>query len=175
MANSKRWTGLQFGQNLRLERDRRHWTQEQLAQKLRDAGLQSHWATISKIENGERSVRIDEAAAIADLFDNMSIDALVGRTANREADAVYTLRKAAQLVTQCQWQNEASAQQIRECIDDLNGTHPVVATQLAAVADAADNVANLASTFGGSDGTINDGTQAALRALLDNDSADDET
>ena len=145
MVSVKRWTGLQFGKNLRLERDRRGWSREKLAQKLRDVGLQSHWATISKMENGERSVRIDEAAAIADIFDGMSIDALVGRAADAHADATYIMRKAAQLVTQCQWQNEASAQQIHECITGLANSHPQVAAELAAVADAAAELAGAAA------------------------------
>jgi transcriptional regulator with XRE-family HTH domain len=62
----------------REERKRRDWSQSQLEKMLAEKGIHLHWTTIAKIEKGERSVRIDEAAAIADLFD-MSVDALLGR------------------------------------------------------------------------------------------------
>lgn len=171
MASSKRWTGLQFGKNLKLERERRGWTQEQLAQKLRDAGLQSHWATVSKIENGERSVRVDEAAAIADLFDNMSIDALVGRTANPGADDTYTIQKAAQLVQRSHWQNRELADELRGHADNLTGRHPELAKQIIAVAKALEKASEAANNFGTAGGEVAAGTKAALKALIADEEA----
>jgi len=43
-----------------------------------------HWTTIAKIEKGERSVRIDEAAGIAELIET-SVDALPGRAVPDDA------------------------------------------------------------------------------------------
>ena len=55
--------------------------QRELADKLADKGINMHWTTIAKIEKGgERSVRIDEAAAFADVF-GVSVDHLLGRRA----------------------------------------------------------------------------------------------
>ncbi len=54
-----------------------------------------HWTTVAKIEKGDRSVRIDEAAGIADLFD-VSLDALMGRNVGSERDLLYTAQRALQ-------------------------------------------------------------------------------
>jgi transcriptional regulator with XRE-family HTH domain len=74
----KKWIENHFSEALKEQRKRRDWSQSQLEKMLADKGVHLHWTTIAKIEKGERSVRIDEAAAIADLFD-MSVDALLGR------------------------------------------------------------------------------------------------
>jgi transcriptional regulator with XRE-family HTH domain len=90
--SSKKWTDKSFGERLRKERGDRRWTQPQLAQKL---GM--HPTTLAKIEKGERSVRIVEAATIADLLD-VSLDSLLGRRsglANAAADIVNSLQHAA--------------------------------------------------------------------------------
>ena len=49
-----------------------------MAKLLKDKGFSTYTTTIHKIENGQRPVPLDEAAAIADLFD-MSLDSLLGR------------------------------------------------------------------------------------------------
>ena len=74
----KKWIENHFSEALKEQRKRRDWSQSQLEKMLAEKGVHLHWTTIAKIEKGERSVRIDEAAAIADLFD-MSVDALLGR------------------------------------------------------------------------------------------------
>jgi transcriptional regulator with XRE-family HTH domain len=59
-----------------MERD---WTQPQMAKMLNSKGIAPMGAsTIAKIEAGTRSVRINEAVAIADLFE-ISLDSLLGR------------------------------------------------------------------------------------------------
>lgn len=78
MASSK-WIDKQFGQRLKEGRKTHGWTQPQMAELLAERCSQSIDAsTIAKIEAGRRSVRINEAVAIADLFE-VSVDALVGR------------------------------------------------------------------------------------------------
>lgn len=166
---ARKWSGLRFGANLKIQREQRGWTQEQLAAKLRDAGIQAHWSTIGKIENGDRSVRVDEAAAIADLFDGMSIDALVGRRAVREADTVFALRRGNRLVTQVQWENETLARDLRACAEELEREYPNIAEQLNMVADATAAAVAAAEHFGGIDGAITEGSRAALQALYSGD------
>ena len=78
MAASK-WTDKRFGQRVKAEREDRGWSQADMAKKLSAVGVHlMHPTTITKIEAGDRSVRINEAVGIADVFD-MSMDALLGR------------------------------------------------------------------------------------------------
>src|SRR5690349_11438259 len=59
---------------------------------LRDKGIDPMYAsTIAKIEAGDRAVRIDEPARIADLFE-VSVDALLGRKVGTEQDLAFTMR-----------------------------------------------------------------------------------
>jgi transcriptional regulator with XRE-family HTH domain len=91
MARTK-WTEDYFRKGLRAERERRGLTQPELAELFRANGINLHWSTIAKIENGDRSVRIDEAARIADVFE-VSLDTLLGRAAAPGGkDELYTLR-----------------------------------------------------------------------------------
>lgn len=89
---SKKWSDKSFGEAVRKERDDKGWTQPQMAEQL---GM--HPTTLAKIEKGDRSVRIVEAVAIADLF-GVSLDRLLGRRAgiaNEVADIVGNLQHAA--------------------------------------------------------------------------------
>src|SRR4051794_147506 len=90
MATGK-WTQDQFRKRVRLEREKRDWTQAQLAEMLEARGIPMHWTSIAKIENGPRSVRIEEAAAIADFF-NTSVDSLLGRNIDAGAEVEYMVR-----------------------------------------------------------------------------------
>lgn len=87
-----RWANDRFGRRLKAERERRGWTQAELAQLItdQDIGIGMHWTTIAKIERGDRLVKIDEAMAIADLFDE-SVDELLGRQ-RKEDRGLYPLR-----------------------------------------------------------------------------------
>jgi hypothetical protein len=65
-------------------------------------GRTMHWTTIAKIEKGERLVRIDEAAAIADLFET-SVDVLLGRSATEGSDGLANeIRLARHTATKAQ-------------------------------------------------------------------------
>lgn len=88
-----------FRKQVRAERDRRRWSQSHMAKLLSDKGIGAHTTTIAKIEAGDRAVPIDEAAAIADLFD-VSLDKLLGRDLGPERDVMYTLRGALETVRQ---------------------------------------------------------------------------
>ncbi|MGO9154344.1 helix-turn-helix transcriptional regulator [Mycobacterium sp.] len=75
---------------MKRERDRNDWSQADLSKLLQRRGLEHIYpTTVAKIESGERAVRIDEAAALADLF-GVSVDALLGRGIRH--DLAYILR-----------------------------------------------------------------------------------
>jgi transcriptional regulator with XRE-family HTH domain len=90
----RKWTEDYFSKRVRTERERRGWSQADMAKMLTDKGIPMHWTTIAKIEKGDRSVRIDEAAGIADLFE-VSLDVLLGR--NRDENRSGFVWMAAQL------------------------------------------------------------------------------
>ncbi|OBI77011.1 helix-turn-helix transcriptional regulator [Mycobacterium sp. E740] len=84
-----------FRERVRRERERRDWSQAELAKLLQDKGIGSVYpTTVAKIEAGERAVRIDEATALADIFE-VSVDALLGRSSSFEQDRLYAVRDAA--------------------------------------------------------------------------------
>jgi transcriptional regulator with XRE-family HTH domain len=91
---ARRWTDDFFGQRLRAERKHRGWSQIEMAKMLSDKGTRMEATIIAKIEAAKRSVRIDEALAISDLFD-VSLDGLLGRTSNLRNDRAYALRALA--------------------------------------------------------------------------------
>jgi transcriptional regulator with XRE-family HTH domain len=74
----KERTEVYFRKRLKRERDGRGWSQAEMAKALSDNDIPMHSTTIAKIEAGDRSVRIDEAAGIADLL-GVSLDGLLGR------------------------------------------------------------------------------------------------
>jgi transcriptional regulator with XRE-family HTH domain len=81
-----------FRERMKRERQARDWSQADLAELLQGRGLEHIYSTtVAKIESGERAVRIDEATAIADLFE-VSVDSLLGRNVERGSDLAYTLR-----------------------------------------------------------------------------------
>jgi transcriptional regulator with XRE-family HTH domain len=83
---SEKWTDERFGKRVKHERDLRGWSQAEMAQMLSDNGIQPiHPTTIAKIEGGTRSVRINEALGIANLFE-ASLDELLDRARYAFAD-----------------------------------------------------------------------------------------
>jgi hypothetical protein len=70
-----------------------------MAELLRDKGFRTHTTTIHKTENDQRPVPVDEASAIADLFE-VSLDKLLGRDLGVERDLVYMLQSASQTALQ---------------------------------------------------------------------------
>ncbi|SIJ65614.1 Helix-turn-helix [Mycobacteroides abscessus subsp. abscessus] len=67
---------------LKAERVQRNWSQADVAKLLSTNGFQMYPTTIAKIEAGDRAVKIEEAIALADLFD-ITLDALTGRNYER--------------------------------------------------------------------------------------------
>jgi transcriptional regulator with XRE-family HTH domain len=74
-----KWADEDFGKTVRTQREQRGWSQAEMAKMLSDRGIHPmHPTTVAKIEAGDRSVRINEAVGIADLFE-VSVDSLLGR------------------------------------------------------------------------------------------------
>lgn len=68
MSKAGETAGQRFAKRMRQERQRRGWRQEDLALWAAGEGLTLHATGFSKIENGQRPVSLDEAAAIAAAF-----------------------------------------------------------------------------------------------------------
>lgn len=109
-----------FRERIRQEREYRKWSQAAVADMLSDKGIKGVYpTTVAKIESGERAVRIDEAAALADLFD-MSVDALMGRSpGSQPSELAFQLRTVRDTARQIYQQVYGSVDVIRELLDDL--------------------------------------------------------
>ncbi|MET7705454.1 helix-turn-helix transcriptional regulator [Micromonospora sp. NPDC005413] len=58
-----------FGGQVREARELRGWSQEALARHLREsAGLELHQTAIARLERGERAIRLNEVAALAQVL-----------------------------------------------------------------------------------------------------------
>lgn len=122
MAKAK-WTEDYFRKGLKAERERLRLTQEKLAELFKANGLDLHWSTIAKIENGDRSVRIDEAARIADVF-QVSLDTLLGRTIAPGRDEVYTEQALVHAMGQTVAMAESLESSLRDRAADVAAFHP---------------------------------------------------
>ena len=112
-----------FRKHLRVERDGRKWSQAHLAQLLRDKGIQAHPTTVAKIEAGERAAKIDEIAAIADIFE-VSLDRMIGRTVASDADEQHALRALVDTAAQSAWQLSTITNSLRDKVTDLSAFKP---------------------------------------------------
>jgi transcriptional regulator with XRE-family HTH domain len=67
-----------FGAQVRLAREARQWTQEALARHLREtSGIGMDQAAVARLEGGKRSIRLNEASALAKLL-GLDLQALSG-------------------------------------------------------------------------------------------------
>jgi transcriptional regulator with XRE-family HTH domain len=111
-----------FRERVKKRRDRRGWSQADVAKMLGEKGIKGIYpTTVAKIESGERAVRIDEAAALADLFE-VSLDALLGRKQNSQEDELaYLLRLLRDTARESSQQVGATMETIREQLEELPG------------------------------------------------------
>lgn len=104
-----------FATNMKTHRERLNWSQGELARQLQEAGWdQFHQTTISRIEKGERPVRIGESRAIATVLGTL-VSVLIapseaGQVVDRFAvalsqaeDARRSVRDAATDYARCQF------------------------------------------------------------------------
>jgi transcriptional regulator with XRE-family HTH domain len=89
-----------FSRRVKFERESRGLSQADLAKLLSEKGLRAHPTTIAKIESRDtdrpRSIRLDEAVALAEVF-GTSVDELLGqvRTFDRRAAVDRVVKVAA--------------------------------------------------------------------------------
>jgi|GEM_PF-2348463 len=116
----KRSVEARFRERVRQEREQRGMSQADLANLLGDKGFKGIYpTTIAKIESGERSVRIDEAAALADIFE-VSLDAILGREPGvQTTELEFQLRTLRDTARQSYEQVYSSMHLLRELLDDL--------------------------------------------------------
>jgi hypothetical protein len=87
---------------------------------LRSKGFEHIYpSTVAKIEYGERSVRIDEATAIADLFE-VSLDTLLGRSVARKHDEMYVFKTLLDTARQASWQVSSIETTLRDRAAELD-------------------------------------------------------
>jgi hypothetical protein len=79
-----------------------------------------HPTTIAKIEAGDRAVRIDEATALADIFE-VSLDSLLGRTARVVNDPTYPLRAMQEKAQRWVWDVGVIYRSFRERFIEASG------------------------------------------------------
>jgi transcriptional regulator with XRE-family HTH domain len=129
MAISK-WVDKRFGQELQRVRAERGWTQPQMAEMLSAKGIAPmHPTTLAKIEAGTRSVRINEAVAIADLFD-VSLDVLLGRQQPDDTTLTFAMttlldyvRDADNKIVQAQGTATDIEEQVEDAADRFDSPH----------------------------------------------------
>lgn len=112
-----------FRKRLRAERERRKWSQAHMAKLLSAKGIEVHPTTIAKMEAGDRSARIDEVAAIADLFE-VSLDTLLGRSTAPQSDRIYALRALIDAARQASWQVSVIESTLRDRVAELAALGP---------------------------------------------------
>ncbi|MEZ0363378.1 helix-turn-helix domain-containing protein [Mycobacterium sp. pUA109] len=153
-----------FRKRLRTERLSREWSQARMAQLLSTKGIDVHPTTIAKLEAGDRSARIDEVAAIADLL-GVSIDTLLGRSTAPKNDRLYTFRALADAARQASWQIPIIESTLRDRVTELaafgpNGLMKSTATRCERACDA---LAEAAKALG--EALNPPGSEAAQRSL----------
>jgi transcriptional regulator with XRE-family HTH domain len=117
---SEKWTDKRFGKRVKAKRDARGWSQADMAKMLSDRGIHPmHPTTVAKIEAGDRSVRINEAVGIADLFE-VSVDSLLGRKPGAQgSELTYRLREFLDTARQSCQQVWAIMETTREQLKEL--------------------------------------------------------
>lgn len=110
----------QFRERMKQGRIDRGWSQVDLANLLSNKGIgKVYGTTIAKIENRERTVRIDEAAAIAELFET-SVDAMMGRNIGEDAEVDYVVRGITSSALRSAEEVRGIASALKQASEDLN-------------------------------------------------------
>lgn len=95
-----------FAENMRVLREQRGWSQGEMARQMQRAGWPNfHQTTVSRIEKGERPVRVSEARGIAAVLGS-TLDQMIESPAtvskfaevmSRRADLIHQLRELRQV------------------------------------------------------------------------------
>lgn len=111
-----------FASNVRRERERRSWSQAEMARRLQESGLeQMHPTTVSRVEKGERPVRLSEASRYADIFET-SVEALLHDYPEEMDDlleGLATMRELESRVATCYDQYERGRETLAALLDQF--------------------------------------------------------
>jgi transcriptional regulator with XRE-family HTH domain len=108
-----------FRERIFHERDRRKWSQAEVAKRLTAMGIDSmHPTTVAKIEAGDREVKLDEAAAMADLY-GLPLDTLLGRRPKGKRDLHYVLGALTDSAFTARTELHRVSKTLRDRLDDI--------------------------------------------------------
>ncbi|WP_272948536.1 helix-turn-helix domain-containing protein [Kribbella albertanoniae] len=104
-----------FARRLRMERERQGLSQAELARRVTEVlGVNVDKSAVARIEQQTRAIRLDEAAAMAEVL-GLPIAALLSDRSAGENEALKQQYLADRVAAQRQWE------QIRQEIDRLTG------------------------------------------------------
>ncbi|MBM0125612.1 helix-turn-helix domain-containing protein [Pimelobacter simplex] len=108
-----------LGVRLRREREARGWSQQEVANRLGDRGISLHMSAIAKIEAGSRTVRLNEAVALAEVFD-MKVEELSSPPVNELNEIIELLQGALTLHRDADRLAKRGLDRIWELTDDFD-------------------------------------------------------
>jgi transcriptional regulator with XRE-family HTH domain len=132
-----------FIQNMKWRRESWDWSQADLALALRSAGLDHmHQTTVSRIESGERPVRVGEASVIAEVLRTPLSDMVSAPAELSQADRLIKRSQAAQEVARLLETDVKSLEEALAALADeldaslapVGGLEPVYPEDLVALA-----------------------------------------
>jgi transcriptional regulator with XRE-family HTH domain len=108
-----------FRERISRERKRRGWSQAEVADKLNAMGIDSMYnTTVAKIEAGDRDIKLDEAVALARLYD-APLDTLVGLGPNSGRDLDYLLDALSDVVLHARTELDRTGRSLRDRMEDI--------------------------------------------------------
>lgn len=104
-------------------RNERRWSQAEVARRLTEMGIDNmHPTTVAKIEAGDREIKLDEAAAMADLY-GLPLDSLLGRRPRGARDLHHVLGALLDAVYASQTQLHRTSKTLRDRLEDIPASY----------------------------------------------------
>jgi transcriptional regulator with XRE-family HTH domain len=108
-----------FRKRIKHERERRRWSQAEVAKRLTAMGVDSMYhTTVAKLESGDREIKLDEAVALARLYE-APLDALVGLQSKPRRDLDYLLEALSDTVFLARTELDRTAKSLRDRMEDI--------------------------------------------------------
>jgi transcriptional regulator with XRE-family HTH domain len=101
-------------------RESQGWSMAAMADILRGKGLKVYPTTIAKIEAGDRTVKVDELVAYAEVFE-VSVDTLLGHSTQGAGDKLVQVSALADLGMASLWQLQATEARLRRAVAAVDG------------------------------------------------------
>jgi transcriptional regulator with XRE-family HTH domain len=108
-----------FRHRITRERKKRGWSQAEVARKLKAKDIDNvHISTVSKIEAGDREIKLDEALAIAEIY-GLSLDVLLGRKPQGQRNLRYLLDALTDAVFLSRTELQRTAKTLHDRLEDI--------------------------------------------------------